>query len=348
MTESEAVGWYHGTGPNNEIILSGRVRISRNISGFPFPHKLNVKQEQEVQELVEEAIRSVGEGTLRLERLQDLPLRRRKLLIEKHFISQQFSLEKGKSLIIDEDETIGGMVNEKDHLRIAAFSPGLDLNGAYDRILPIEKQLEERLDFAVSLDRGFLTPSIKQTGTGLRASLLLHLPALEHSSLLERAFKSAMQEGLSVKGYMGDDNHSLGYFYQLYNPISIGESEKDLLEKLARVALQLVDYEKKVREEMLRRRRMELEDIVWRAYGVLRNCRMIDEREAIGLLSDLRLGVVLGWIDIPLPSLDTLFVESRTAHVQQLLNDEELGDTAQAVRHERARMIQERLALYRR
>ncbi len=343
--------WYRGSGPKESVILASRVRISRNISGRPFPQKMEYKEEQEVQELIESAFSSLryrgsessGENRTRAVKLKELPPRRRKMLIEKHFISQQFSLEKEKSVVLDERELIGGMVNEKDHLRIASFAPGLSLQEAYENLLPLERELERHLDFAVSLDRGYLTPFIKQCGTGLRGSVLLHLPALEHSSLLERAFKSAMQEDMSVKGFMGDDNHSLGYFYQLYNPVGIGMSEKEIIEKLARVASQLVDYERKVREEMVRHKRIELEDIVWRAYGILKHCRMVDEREAIGLLSDLRLGVALGWIDIPFADLNRLFVESRKAHVQERVGNEDLGDSAHAVRHERARLIRELL-----
>ncbi|MFO7848831.1 MAG: hypothetical protein R6V67_02615 [Spirochaetia bacterium] len=344
------VGWYRGSGPKESVIVASRIRLSRNISGKRFPHKMEIQEEQEVQELIEQAFSTMKKGRNkdhlpRVVKLKDISPRGRKMLIEKHFISQQFSLEKEKSLIFDEKEMMGGMVNEKDHLRLASFTPGLNLGDAYKNILPVEKELEKSLDFAVSLDRGYLTPHIKQCGTGLRGSVLLHLPALENSSLLERAFKSVMQEGLSVKGFMGDDNHSLGYFYQLYNPVGIGESEKEIIEKLARVASQLVDYEEKVREEMVRHKRVELEDIVWRAYGILLNCRIIEEREAIGLLSDLRLGVALGWIDLPFARLNSLFVESRKAHVQDRVDGDENEITVHTVKHERARMIRELLGL---
>lgn len=343
-------GWYRGSGAMDSVVVSSRVRLSRNLSGKKFPHKMEVKDEQDVQELVENAFSSVESGgklssAPSVSRLKNLSPGRRKMLIEKHFISQQFSLEKEKTVLLDDAEMLGGMINEKDHIRIASFRPGLGLEKAYEQVLPLEKELEKHLDFAVSLDRGYLTPHIKQSGTGMRASVLLHLPALEHSSLLERAFKTAMNEGLSVKGFMGDDTHSLGYFYQIYNSVSIGESEKEILEKLARIASQLVDYEKRVRKEMVRHKRIELEDIVWRAYGLLGHCQMIDEREAIGLLSDLRLGVALGWINIPYASLNRLFVESRKAHIQNSLEKKENGDTTHAVRHERARMIREMLSL---
>lgn len=347
MPQNET-GWYRGTGPKESVIVASRIRLSRNISGKRFPHKMEIKEEQEVQELIVDAFSNIKRGRGKSYMpvaltLKDISPRQRKMLIEKHFISQQFSLEKEKSLVFDEKEMMGGMINEKDHLRLASFTPGLSLEDAYQNILPLEKELEKSLDFAVSLDRGYLTPAIKQCGTGLRGSVLLHLPALEKSSLLERAFKSVMQEGLSVKGFMGDDNHSLGNFYQLYNPVGIGESEKEIIEKLARTASQLVDYEEKVREEMVRHRRMELEDIVWRAYGILLHCRMIDEREAIGLLSDLRLGVALGWIDLPFARLNSLFVESRKAHVQNRVDGDESEITVHTVKHERARMIRELL-----
>ncbi len=344
-------GWYREEGPEQQVVYSSRARLSRNLSGYFFPHKLNDKELQEVQENIKSAFKAVklkneDPQNLTIKVLDQLPVVERRKLIEKHFVSQNYSLEKERLVVFDTNDSIAATVNQKDHLRIAAFTGGLSIQKAYEKVNAIDRQLEKQLDFAVSLDRGYLSSDLKNCGTGLQVSVLLHLPALKYSSVLERAFRRAMDAGLEVKGFTGDEDGSLGSLYQLYNPVAIGENEKDIVEKLARIASQLVDYEQKAREEMKRHRKVELEDIVYRAYGTLKYCRLLQEKEAINLLSDVRLGVALGWIDIPIQIVNALLVLVGKAHLQQIAGHEKLEESSQQIKSLRARLVQHALSAY--
>ncbi len=340
-------GWYSEQGPQQTVVYSSRARVSRNLSGYYFPHKLNDKELNEVQESIKNAFGSVKvKNELTVKILEEMPVLERRKLIEKHFVTQNYSLEKNHLVVFDNQDSVAATVNQKDHLRVAAFTAGLSIQRAYETVNAIDRQLEKQLDFAVSLDKGYLSSNLKNCGTGLQVSVLLHLPALKYSSVLERAFRKAMDAGLEVKGFTGDEDGSLGSLYQLYNPVSIGENEKDIVEKLARIASQLVDYEQKAREEMKRHRKIELEDIVYRAYGTLNYCRLLQEKEAINLLSDVRLGVALGWIKVPIQIINALLVLVGKAHLQQIAGYEKLEESSQQIKRIRARLVQHALSAY--
>ncbi|HDQ14618.1 MAG TPA: hypothetical protein ENN41_07385, partial [Sediminispirochaeta sp.] len=248
-------------------------------------------------------------------------------------------LQKERLFIRDSENTLAAVVNEGEHLKIAGFAGGLNLEEAYRRVSGIEVDLESQLDFAVSLDKGYLTSDILNCGTGLRASALLHLPALEYSSLIDRAVKKVMEAGYEIKGLTGDEDRSLGALYELYNPVAIGESEKELLERLAHMSSQLVDYERRAREEMKRHRRLELEDIVYRAWGTLAHCRLLGEKESFKLLSDIRLGVGIGWLDFPIQRINQLMILTGKAHIQGMMGDEPSDELFRQTKYGRAKLV---------
>jgi len=333
--------WYTEGGPENDVILSSRARISRNLSGYNFPYKLTEKELEEVQQKIEQAFCRIRQNSeLKLSKMEDLSVLERRKLIEKHFISQNYSLEKDKLVVLDPDKLITACVNVRDHLQLAAFAGGADIMKAYSRVNTVEHELEKYLDFSVSLDKGYLSADIKNCGTGLQISIILHLPALEYSSLTDRAFKRIMDAGYEIKGYTGGEEGSLGALYELYNPISIGESEKELMQKLAQTGTQLVDYERRAREELKRHRRAELEDLVYRALGTLKYCRLVEEKEAIELLSMIRLGTFFGWFEIPQGLFTRLFILVGKAHIQQMIGNKESKDFTQQIKQKRAELIQ--------
>lgn len=336
--------WYTETGPQQDVICSSRARLSRNLSGFFFPYKLSEKELQDVQSSLELAFQRIrNRDDLVLLPLEQLSVIDRRKLIEKRFISQEYSLEKERIVVFDHDNSTAVVVNDQDHLRIAAFAGGFDLAKAYERAGSIEHELEQQLDFAVSLDRGYLSADIKNCGTGLRASVMLHLPGLEYSGLLDRSFKKVMDAGYEVKGFTGEDDGSMGSLYELYNPVSIGESEKELLEKLAHIASQLVDYERRAREEMKRHRRLDLEDIVYRAWGTLSHCRLLEEKEALRMLSNVRLGAALGMLDVPLGMVQRLVVLVGKAHIQHMIHRDNMEETSQQIKLVRANLVKHAL-----
>ena len=265
------------------------------------------------------------------------------MLLERHILSQGYSLKTERAVILGENQYFSGMINETDHLRLSCIKGGLSLGDAYNDVARCDSQLEKHIDFAVSLDLGYLNTEVTNVGTGLRASVMLHLPALVKTSLIEKAFKAVVQVGLSVKGFFGDDDHSLGNMYQISNQISLGLNEKEIQEKLENITRQIVNYERKAREDLLEKRRVEIEDEVFRAYGILTNCRTLSSREAIELISGLRLGVSLGIMDFPLERITAALFLTQKAHIQQAIQSQETGADTTLIDYTRAQLVQESL-----
>ena len=341
---ADANGWFQESGPSYDVALASRIRLSRNLSGHRFPGVMKSEEESQVQAEILDAFGRV-ENAEDYEHviLKDISPTRRRLLLERNYISQEYSLKTDRAVIVRNDQTLSGTINEIDHLRLSSLRGGLQLSECWSALDILDTNLETKIDFAVSLDWGYLNTDVTNAGTGLRGSVMLHLPALVKSGLIDKALKAVVQVGMSVKGFFGDEEGSLGSMYQISNQLSFGFSEEELLEKLDAIAAQLVHYERKAREELQAKRRAELEDAVFRAFGVLTYCRMVSAREAIELLSTVRLGCSLGLIDIPPERLTALLFLTQKAHVQCVVdgNGERADNTM--VDFTRAKMIQEAL-----
>jgi protein arginine kinase len=350
MTEFSGVrnirGWFLGKGPESDVVVSTRVRLSRNLAEIRFPGSMTIADETEVKTRVRNAFDGLTDG-VRYEyaELSGLSPLERRVLLERTVITRDTEEETGKALLLRDDELVSCMVNEIDHLRLSCYAAGLSLSDAYDTLDDLDTRLEDALGYAVSFELGYLNTEITNIGTGLKASVMLHLPALAYTSLIDKAVKVVNQLGLSVKGFMDDGDKSLGDMYQVSNQVGLGLSERDILEKLEGVTLQLVNYERKAREEMMSKRRIDLEDGVFRAYGLLSYARSISSREAIELLSALRLGIALGLVkDVPLETVTTLLFFTQQAHVR-LLAGEALENAESAyVDYARAGLIHEFLS----
>ena len=338
----EVKGWYKEKGPENDVVLSSRIRISRNLSGHLFPGTMKSQEEEEIQKKIISAFSNINTAD-RFEciYLSELNPTSRRILLERNIISQDFSIQKHKAVILRDDHLVSCLINEIDHLRLSCFHGGINLKRAFTELDAVDDSLEKELDYAVSLDLGYLNTEIANTGTGLRASVMLHLPALIETALIEKTLKAVVQAGLSVKGFYGDDEKSLGNMYQIANLVTIGVNEKEILEKLENITLQLVDYERKAREEMVEKRRIELEDMVFRAYGLLKYCKSISAREAIEHLSSIRMGIALGWIDLSMETVTALFFLTQKAHIQQLIGSQETAADTKYIDYIRAKMIRE-------
>ncbi len=339
---SDTHGWFTESGPENDVVLSSRVRLSRNLDRHHFPGMMKSDEEELVQTQVLKAVASLGDeyqGVV----LGNLSPSERRLMLERNLISQDFSLHSHKAVFLRSDERLGGMVNEIDHLRFASFCGGLNLRSAHEEADSLDNRFQEQLDYAASLNMGYLNTEISNAGTGMRASIMLHLPSLVATSLVEKTFKAVVQLGLSVKGFFGDDENSLGCMYQVSNQFGLGWSEEEIIEKLESVATQIVNYERKARDEMVGRQRVDVEDRVYRAFGLLKYCRSISAREAIENLSSLRLGAALGWVDMPVETITALFFLTQKSHVQQLIENEETGADTRLIDYTRANMIKEAL-----
>jgi protein arginine kinase len=333
-------GWFASAGEKPEVVLASRARLSRNLSSYSFPSKMGKEEEEKSAAHIRDAFSRIAEEEgFVLNKVGDLPEAERKMMIERRFLNRRFSLQKEKLFAADTRNSRSALVNDRDHLELSVFGGGLSLKETYEEAERNEKMLEGDLDFAVSLNRGYLTSQLRNCGTGLKMSVMLQLPVLERSSIIEHVFKSVMNQGFSIKGFSGGEEQSLGNLYQLYNSVAIGMSEKEIVEKLENLSLQLVQYEMRKRDEMVKKMRVELEDLVYRAYGIIRGARLIGEREAVGLLADLRLGTALGWLSLPIERLNMLLVTVRDGHIESLVDQNKEEDHAQQIKRVRAQFI---------
>ena len=312
--------WYSLPGPEMDVAVASRVRLSRNLMGYLFPPLAPKAEEEQVRDELLKAFQGLG-AEFKVIPLDSLPPLERRILLERNLISQAFSAAPNRYLVVSQDEKLSAMINEEDHLRLVCIHSGLAVEEAYRQAENVDGQLEASVHYAASMEWGFLATSLASAGTGLRASVMLHLPALVMEGNVGWALKMVGQMGLAIKGHWGDGDNSLGDMYQISNPVSLGLNEKEIVETVQSTAVSLMDYERKARAEMLKSRRVELEDAIYRAYGQLSQCRLIGSKEAIELLAKVRLGVSLGVLASPsLETVTALLILSQKSHIQKMLD----------------------------
>lgn len=319
---STYVGWME-QGPESNIVISSRVRLARNLQNMPFPQRMDEKSGLELINLIKKAWQTDEKSILKdlnwfsFDELSDLD---RTILMEKHLISPGHA-QSDKSyngLLANQDGSISIMINEEDHLRIQCLLPGLQVQECLQQANAIDDILEQHLDIAFDEQRGYLTSCPTNVGTGMRASVMLHLPAIAITGQLNQLGHHINQLGMIVRGIYGEGSEATGNFFQLSNQITLGQMEQDIGSNLVAMTRQIVQQEQILRDNLNRHMRIQMEDRVGRAYGVLTNARMITSNEALTHLSDLRLGVDLGIIeDISLSALNELMVAIRPAHLQK-------------------------------
>lgn len=340
--------WLRGAGPQSEIVISSRVRYARNLAGYPFVNKANRRQRHDVLQRCREEIQSDRlAGNVLWVDLPESPQLDRQLLVERHLISRQHATgdeNVPRAVAIDPDETFAIMVNEEDHLRMQVLRAGLQLTEAYDQIDRIDDALEEKLDWAYSRQLGYLTACPTNVGTGIRVSVMLHLPALKLTGEIEKVRRAARDMHLAVRGLFGEGSEALGDLYQVSNQTTLGKSEQEILADFEHgVVPQIIAYEQQARQALLKQREAQLDDKVWRAWAILTNARVMGTDEVLQLLSHLRLGVNLGRIEhIDIRTINGLFLLTQPAHLQKL-NQREM-DAAER-RIARAQLIRQRLGV---
>lgn len=291
--------WTEAGGELAEVVLSSRIRLARNLVDLPFPQKMSEAQAEELIRRVEAGVREVNLMGLATPvepyRLADTPALERQVLVEKHLMSpQQAQNARGKAVAISGDESISIMVNEEDHLRIQVLAPGLQLREAWRTASTVDDALEQKLDYAFDAQRGYLTACPTNVGTGLRASVMMHLPGLVLTQQAGRLFHSLSQIGLVVRGLYGEGTEAAGHIFQISNQTSLGKAEEEIIEQLDAVAHKVIEAEKQARNHLHSEMRMQIEDRVGRSYGLLSSARIITSEEAMKLLSDVRLGIDMG------------------------------------------------------
>ena len=342
----QAGEWLRGVGPLSEVVISSRVRLARNLAGYPFVNRASVQQQNEIiSRCRDEALSGrLGAAVLWLPLADCNPLDRQ-WLVERHLISRQHARSENelpRAVAVGADESFAIMVNEEDHLRIQVLRSGMQLAGAFEQIDQIDDALEERLDYAFSHRFGYLCACPTNVGTGMRASVMLHLPALRLTGEIEKVRRAAKEMQLAVRGMFGEGSEALGDLYQVSNQTTLGRGEQEILSDFQHTVVpQIVAYEQQARQALLQQRPTQLDDRVWRAWAILTHARVIDTDEVLRRLSHLRLGVILGRVDmVDIRTVNELLLLTQPAHLHRLTGCQMHPGTR---REARARLIREKL-----
>lgn len=329
--------WYLGEGEQNDVVLSTRIRLARNLEDYPFPARLDTKTRVHVNEIVRDAIpKSEGLHYIEMKTLTQAQI---VSLAEKHVISPEFaSSADGRALLLSDSENISIMLNEEDHIRLQVMTPGLALSQAYEIADRLDNEINEKVRFAFDERLGYLTQCPTNIGTGMRASVMLHLPALTATRRMGTLASTVSKLGLTIRGAYGEGSAPMGDLYQLSNQVTLGISEKAAIENLKTIVLQLAAQERAARAELVKT--VESEDAIYRAYGLLKSARLLDTKEFMELISKVRLGAVGGVLNVDRKVIDELMVSLQPASINA-----QVGKTLTARERdmERAKIVRERL-----
>lgn len=313
----ESPDWSKADGPEKDVVVSSRLRYARNIQALPFPGRASDAQKDEVFRRTEETLSGEDFGRpLHFARMDELTDLEKDVVQERRLGSQELTERQSAGLVFDASESVAVLVNEEDHFRIQALQSGYNLKTVKKEADRFEQVLGDNLGFAYDDQWGYLTACPTNIGTGLRASVLLHLPGLILEEKITRVLKAIANLGLTVRGYYGEGSESQGFYLQLSNQVTLGQSVEDLIDSLRRVTERLVSREREARNLLLDRDDVEIEDQVWRAYGTLKHARKVSTAESLKLLSFCRLGIDAGLIDgLSLTDIDELLIRTQPAHL---------------------------------
>lgn len=335
--------WLRGTGAENDIVVSSRIRLARNLAGYPFV----VKAREADRELIESTVRREIPNIFDATKVEYVDIAAaspldRQFLIERQLVSSELVEGEGaRSVIIDLDERFSVMLNEEDHLRIQAMTSGYELEDVWNCINELDDRIEDRVHYAFGEKYGYLTACPTNVGTGMRVSVMLHLPALVVTKEIEKVFRSLQKVNLAVRGMYGEGSQSLGDFYQISNQITLGHTEEAIIQRFGDILPQIVSYERQAREFLLKEQHESILDRSSRALGVLGTARTIGTEEAMHHLSSLRIGINTGLIDsVPIETVNELLLLVQPAHLQK----QEAREMQQSERDiARAKKLRERL-----
>ncbi|GMB09973.1 protein arginine kinase [Thermolongibacillus altinsuensis] len=314
--------WMNQEGPDSDIVLSSRIRLARNIKNFSFPTVFTNEEALQIVRFFEITFsgKSYGHiGRFVLLKMNELQPIEKRVLVEKHLISPHLAEDAVfGACLLSENEEASIMINEEDHIRIQCLFPGFQLTEALQVANELDDWIEEHVDYAFDEQRGYLTSCPTNVGTGLRASVMMHLPALILTQQMNRIIPAINQLGLVVRGTYGEGSEALGNIFQISNQITLGKSEEDIVEDLKGVVRQLIEQERMAREALVKTSNIQLEDRIFRSYGILMNSRIIESKEAAQRLSDVRLGIDLGYIkDVPKNILNELMILTQPGFLQR-------------------------------
>lgn len=319
--------WYVQTGKDSDIVISSRIRLARNIKGIPFTTKCKPEDLEKVINIMNNEVNSLGYG-LKLFRMDKIDNVTKLSLIEKHLISPEFVAKTEKSItqnlkaiLLNDDENICIMVNKEDHLRIQVFSAGLDLENLKNLIVEIDEKIDEACHYACDRKYGYLTTCPTNVGTGMKASVMVHLPALTITGNINKVLQIVSSFGMNIRGLYGEGTQSLGNIYQISNNQSLGLTEDEIVKNLNIITSKIIEQERLARKN-LTKEPLELEDRICRSYGILTNARKLTSEECLKLWSDVKLGMDLGIIEgLTDLKVNKIRINSQSGNLQKYLGN---------------------------
>jgi protein arginine kinase len=332
--------WYQHCGNDGDVVISTRIRLARNLNHLPFPAFMSTEQKQEiVSRLFEVLPEGEGQAFTHID-MSTMTETQALSMVERHLISPEFArCGEGEALLLSEDESVSIMINEEDHLRIQVMRTGLDLDGAYQEADCWDNYLDTRLQFAFDDRLGYLTQCPSNLGAGMRASLMLHLPALQERGIVQQLASTVSKLGLTIRGMYGEGSKSKGAIYQLSNQVTLGITETEAIDNLKGIAAQIIKEERQWRETL--GKTPAVQDRIFRSLGILQNARLLSGKEFMALMSNVRMGVSLKLIDhTDLDHIGMLLVDAQPATLM-LNSDRQLEPEERDAR--RAQLVRERL-----
>ncbi len=310
--------WMSPEGPESEIVVSSRARLARNIPGYPYVQRAEEDKLGEITDTVLEAAPSLGFDPESFFRNGDLSEVQRNILIERHLISPSSTVDNERSgVLVREGERCSILVNEEDHLRIQSITSGFDPMKAWEEVDSTDDRISKVIPYSFSRRYGYLTACPTNFGTGLRISILVHLPALVLTKDIQRLIRSAGQIGLTVRGYYGEGTDVVGNLFQISNHVSLGKTEREIVDELTTAAAKIVEYERRAAETLMREARTQVEDKIFRSVGILKSARVLSTNEFMNLSSAVRMGVMLRVLPKPdVQTLNELMVIAQPGHLQ--------------------------------
>jgi len=339
----QKIGWLESRGNSAEIAISSRIRVARNLRKIPFPQKASRQEQKESFEKIKAVVEEIAyfKGAAILD-LQEFDRVDRQFLMERHLISYEHSRGNGvRGLVIGDKELLSLMINEEDHVRLQGMQPGLQLEQVWDILRRIDEEMHKRLDYAFSSEVGYLTACPTNTGTGMRASVLMHLPALVMNEEINKVLQALNKIGMVARGLYGEGTKVMGDLFQISNQVTLGPNEEGIIDNLERIVKQVIDYEIKGRNVLFKENKGKVMDGIYRAYGVLVNARQVSFAETMEFLSKVRLGVYFNLeLNTELDTLNELMILTQPAHVQESVGKELSPSRRDFIR---AEMIREKL-----
>lgn len=315
------MNWYMQSGKDSDVAISTRIRFARNLNGFKF----NLKSKDEIEKLenkIKDHLFEIG-NSLKFFKLKDMDDITKMSLVEKNIISPEFVIDNNEngSILINDEENICIMINEEDHLRIQVFNPGLDMENTLSLATEIDEKLGNILGYATSKKYGYLTACPSNCGTGLRASVMLHLPALKLTGNIEKVLRATKSFGISIRGMYGENSKSVGDIFQISNEQTLGLTENEIVNNVRIITEKIINQEREARK-LLTKDKIDLEDKIYRDYGILTNCRKISSTEILEILSNVKLGTDLGILkELTDFKILKLYILTKPANLQKYLGN---------------------------